>query len=446
MSCISSNISSKRAWSLILIFLGLLTLADNILSNALPIILGPVPPQTPGFWNLTTMALILSTASELVGQLVLGFFAFYYSSKHAMYFNSSSILISSICSLLSLLLLAKGAVWTSALAPVFKVIGGGSHSTAFLTLVLLREQTSGSLRAALIYATGAVIVLCQMIASSVTPLLANSNPILPYILSILCCLLAYVATLLHDNDGSPRLEKADHSSTRPLLKNVSEAKSAFSPTLREFRADYSQIWRSMSFQAISPVRLLGLVFVLASIAKATRPLFITYIQHRVGITPQFANYLWLVRFIMSLFIFAVLLPRAVILLSRRKPTQLRSLTLAISKGGVVLLATGAFFIGLAQSKPLLILGLIVNTLGVATDLSLLAFAADSITEDIASRFFMFIASLESAGTLIGIGFLYPLYQLCLDDHTIVGGVPYYACAALFAVAGCIVWSMEPVAD
>lgn len=70
----------------------------------------------------------------------------------------------------------------------------------------------------------------------------------------------------------------------------------------------------------------------------------------------------------------------------------------------------------------------VNTLGVATDLALLAFAADTVTGDIASCFFMITASLESVGTLIGIALLYPLYQISLDDKTLFGGIPYYICA------------------
>lgn len=50
---------------LAVVFLTLLTSGDNILTNALPIALGSVPPQLPGFWNLTTKALILSTVSGM---------------------------------------------------------------------------------------------------------------------------------------------------------------------------------------------------------------------------------------------------------------------------------------------------------------------------------------------------------------------------------------------
>lgn len=70
----------------------------------------------------------------------------------------------------------------------------------------------------------------------------------------------------------------------------------------------------------------------------------------------------------------------------------------------------------------------INTFGVATDLALLVFAADAVDGETTSWFFMAIASLESAGTLIGIGLLYPPYQIYLDDKTLFGGIPYYICA------------------
>lgn len=70
----------------------------------------------------------------------------------------------------------------------------------------------------------------------------------------------------------------------------------------------------------------------------------------------------------------------------------------------------------------------MNTLGIATDLSLLAFAADSIPEDAAGRTFMLIASLESFGYLVGVGVLYPIYQWSLEKGSWAGGTAYYICA------------------
>lgn len=148
---------------------------------------------------------------------------------------------------------------------------------------------------------------------------------------------------------------------------------------------------------------------------------------------------------MSLVIFSAVLP-LVVMLWCRSPFRLPStLNLYVGKISIVLLSLGAILIGVARTEPVLISGkipyfertdpeeakhhkgLVVNTLGVATDLALLAFATDTVPENIASFFFIAIASLESTGTLIGIAVLYPLYQIFLDDKTLLGGMPYYVC-------------------
>ncbi|KAI3316734.1 hypothetical protein HD806DRAFT_527656 [Xylariaceae sp. AK1471] len=445
MSSISENRHTNGGLLLATVFLCLLTLADSILSNSLPIALGSASPQTPGFWNLTTTALILSAASDLIGQVFLNILTCRYSSEYAMNFNSFSILIASIYSLVSSFQATEGLAWIPAIASIFKIIGGGSHATAFLTLTLIREKTSGTLCAALIYTTGATIVLCQTIASVVTPSLAIQSPILPYIISILCCVLAIVVTIIYNKAGGSASDPdwADNSSAQPLLPNGAAVENATSPRALAGMMGCSGGWHNKPSMTKEVLKSIGFIFFIAAIAKATRPLFITYIQHRVGIIPKLANYLWLVRTVMSLVIFAVVLPLVVILLPRCTSRLPSTITLSAAKISVVLLAIGALLIGVAQSEPVLISGLLINTLGVATDLSLLAYATDAITEDMASYFFLTIASLESAGTLIGIGLLYPLYQLCLDNDTLFGGIPYYICAGLFAIAGVRVWSTKP---
>ncbi|KAI1154177.1 hypothetical protein F4825DRAFT_412822 [Nemania diffusa] len=429
---------------LVAAFLALLTLADNMVANTLPITLDSASAQIPGFWNLLTANLVISTISDLISQLVLISLIYHYSLGYAMHINSFSILIASIYSLNSLFWRTDGLAWTSVIAPVFKIIGGGSHATTFLTIMLIRENISGSLRAAFIYMTGAVIVLCQTIASEVTPFLARKSPTLPYIFSIACCILASVLAIVYNTTESlvSDQECSNDRSTEPLLSHIAASRDNYLVPLFGFKETYSQIWRDMQPITRKALKSLGFIFFVAAIAKATRPLFINYIQHRVGVTPELASYLWAVRTVMSLAIFAVILPLAVILLNKYTSLVSSTITLYTAKASIVLLAIGALLIGLAQSKPVLVSGLVINTLGVATDLGLLAFAADTVPEAIASCFFMAIASLESAGTLIGIAVLYPLYQLCLYNDTLVGGIPYYFCAGLFTVAGVKAWQIK----
>ncbi|TRX91122.1 hypothetical protein FHL15_007910 [Xylaria flabelliformis] len=293
---------------LLVAFLTLLALADNILANALPLALESEPPQVPGFWNLTTIALILSTVS--------------------------------------------------------------------VTTTYDATESQASVRAC-----------------------------------------------------------ANDPSTQPLLLHETTSQDSQSATLWELGEIHYRTWNNKPSMVRKVLKSVGWIFFLAAVAKATRPLFLTYIQHRVGITPELASYLWSVRTVMSLVIFVVFLPLVVVVLTKYTPWPLNAINLYTAKISVILLTTGALLIGLARSKPVLVSG-------VTTDLALLSFTADVVTDDLANCVFMTIASLESAGTLIGILLLYPLYQLGLHDKTLFGGIPYYLCAGLFTIAGIKVWRMK----
>ncbi|KAI0190546.1 hypothetical protein F4808DRAFT_453858 [Astrocystis sublimbata] len=444
MDRISENRYAIGNCLIAVVFLALLTLADNVVASTLPTVLGPGPPQIPGFWNLTTTALILSTVSDLIGQLVLIPATYHYSLRFAMKLNSLSVLAASMSSssLIPVFQGVDGLAWVPAVAGIFKMIGGGSHAAAFLTITLIQKNASGSLRTVLICTTGAAVVLCQTIASAVTPPLSKRSPILLYLLSIACCILAGIATVGYSTTRSPASDRqrSNDPSRQPLLSYTNQ--DHFSPNLLGFIKIYYTRWNSKPFITRKVLAILGFIFFVLSISKATRPLFLTYIQYRSGITPELASYLWLARTVMSMVIFTMVLPLAVIVLAKytSRIVTPNVVTLYTAKIGVIFLAIGAILIGLARPRPVLISGLIINTLGVATDLALLAFAVDVVPEDIATSFFMVLATLESAGTLVGIGFLYPLYQLYLYDVALVGGIPQ----GFYMIAGVQIWQIMPL--
>ncbi|RYC63532.1 hypothetical protein CHU98_g2666 [Xylaria longipes] len=364
MSVISGNRYAMENCLLAVVFLALLTLADSILTNALPVALGSVPPQVPGFWNLTTTALVLSTVSA----------AYHYGSRLTS-------------SLVSVFWRADGHAWIPVVTGIFKIIGGGSHATAFLTITLIRKCPSGSLRLQRNGEPNERSSMCKQSFSTTAPLTCSDKPRSP----------------------------------------LGDAMGTLQDTLQEM--EYQAIYDQKSVEVTRLNILLGG-------CRESYSAFIHYVYSTSSRRDP--------RIVMSLVIFIVVLPLVVIVLAKYTSSSPNAINLMTAEVGVILLTTGALLIGLAQTKPVLISGLVINTLGVATDLALLAFAADVVTEDLASCFFMTIASLESAGTLVGIGLLYPLYQLGLYDDTLFGGIPYYICAGLFTIAGVRVWQMKPL--
>ncbi|KAI0202874.1 hypothetical protein F4808DRAFT_60979 [Astrocystis sublimbata] len=429
------------------IFLSLLTLADSLIVNALPITIGPEPPQTPGFWNQGTSALIVSILSEMIGQSILLAVTYRYGSHYALKLNSLSIFIIAALSLAALSGGPEGCLWLPAITGLFRVFGGGSHATLFLTIILIRQISRGSIRAAAIYATGSFVVIQQSMASAFTPYLVGQNPALPYLISMACCIVAGVIAITSDVTQCPacgRLSTSDSTTRQPLLLHVVKSQAKHCPRLQELCQAHAKAIATSRCMARKVLKYLALVSFLAAIAKATRPLFTTYIQHRVGVTPEFATKLWYWRAAVSSGIFMPILPLTVVIFAKYTSLSPNAINLWIAKFSIIFIAKGALLIGLSLTHPQLFLGLLVNTLGVATDLALLAFAADVVPTDIASCFFLAMAQIESAGTLVGIWALYPLYQLSLDDKTLLGGAPYYVCAGLFAIGGITVWQMKPL--
>lgn len=92
-------------------------------------------------------------------------------------------------------------------------------------------------------------------------------------LSIVCCLLAYVVGIAYvrlQNGSDSPLER-NNAVTQPLLPNLEQ--------LLEMELAINTIAN------YRPLLLVSVVFFIAAISKATRPLFTSYIQRRYGVSP-----------------------------------------------------------------------------------------------------------------------------------------------------------------
>ncbi|KAM5528866.1 hypothetical protein FOXYSP1_16710 [Fusarium oxysporum f. sp. phaseoli] len=189
-----------------------------------------------------------------------------------------------------------------------------------------------------------------------------------------------------------------------------------------------------------------------AISQASRPLFATYAQQRCGLSPTERTYLaakagnlWLLRNEISLFIFGVLLP---CLISMEANTRLFSNNINLSIGGcsVTLMALGAIMISVSDSSLAITIGsffldflnnlindnegLIINTFGVSSNLSLLCFTANRLPSSAVGPVLMSFALSESVGSLVGIVIIYPTYQWSIDEKT-----PFYAGSLLYVFCG-----------
>ncbi|KAF5546224.1 ent-kaurene oxidase [Fusarium napiforme] len=423
--------SDTKSACLALVFLGLMTLADSITDSLLPALADDAHTQS-GHWNLGTAALVLKGVSDIVGQFVIGYVLNIRSKHHAMNLNATSILVASLVTLLSLCYEQQWPILVAVVGPLVRCIGGGSHASAFLILSILHDQAPTHYRFASYYCTGAVSVVAQSLGPFFASKLADSSHLLPGILSGTCCLIGF--GIVDSIKSAPcESNNSSHDESTSLLPNHQhdvEPKS-LDISVTEY---LSRCFGKRSLIKTSSLIFLPQVFFLMAICKSTRPLFKAYIQHRDDVSPAEAEALWLLRSVMSVVIFGIILP-CVVLHTAPSVTYPNSINLHAARIGVLFISIGAFMIGLSGSLRSITAALVINTLGVATDLSLLAFASCGFSSSDAGTVMMTLASIESAGTLLGIGVLYPIYQWSINEGLpfLVGGVPYYICGSLYAV-------------
>ncbi|KAF4445051.1 hypothetical protein FACUT_253 [Fusarium acutatum] len=423
---------------LVLVFLGLMTLGDSITDSLLPALADDAHTQS-GRWNLGTAALLLRGVSDIIGQLVIGYFLKTKSKHHAMNLNTTSILFASLVTLLSLCYEQQWPILIAIVGPLVRCIGGGSHASAFLILAILHDQAPTHYRFATYYCTGAVSVVAQSLGPFFTSILADSSHLLPGILSGTCCLIGF--GIVDSLKSTPcESNNSGHDESTSLLPN--HQSDAELKRLNVSVTEYlSRCFGKRSLTRSSSLMFLPQVFFLMAICKSTRPLFKGYIQHRDDVSPTEAETLWLLRSVMSVVIFGIILP-GIVLRTAPRVSYPNSINLHAARISVLFISIGAFMIGLSGSLHSITAALVINTLGVATDLSLLAFASCNFSSPDAGTVMMTLASIESAGTLLGIGVLYPIYQWSIREDLpfLVGGVPYYICGSLYAVTAVVLWS------
>ncbi|KNB13847.1 hypothetical protein FOXG_21356 [Fusarium oxysporum f. sp. lycopersici 4287] len=365
--------------------LGLLTLADCVTDNQL-LNLANDSQMQPGFWNLRTCAIVLGGVSDMIGQFVLGYVLSIRSKYCAMIINTTSILAA---------------------------------------VIVTSSITTGSF--AYYYMTGAIVALSQPLGSFSASRLSKHSHILPGALSGLCCIMTYaIIIFLRQTDADTK--ESSQNETSPLLPDGQQILRGDDAPASHMTASEHITWLcgSSSLFRSRELKFLPRVFVLMGFCKSTRPLFTTYIQHRHGVSPTEADHLWLVRTVLSvaLFVFTGL--------HTAYTKQSDNINLAQAKVAILFISVGALAIGLPGSYD-----------SITIDLSILAFASTLLEGHDAGSTLMLIASIESFGTLVGVGALYPLYQWSLQDGLpfLAGGIPYYTCGTLYAVAAVILWSV-----
>lgn len=219
------------------------------------------------------------------------------------------------------------------------------------------------------YLIGAVLALCQNIGTSLVAPLSRLFEALPYVISIASCLLTVVVIIYY-----VRLE----IDKREDLDGIEAIESSFGHG--DFRESGETTQTTLKEQDSLNLFLLISTIALAAIPKVTRTLFTTYVTRRYGVpfdevcnetSYMFhtirahclkAQTLWLMRTIMTILVFSLVLPSAVVTLSRKGYSQPSTMALMAGKASILLVCIGALMVRLAREIFFLTVGKLSNLL------------------------------------------------------------------------------------
>ncbi|KAK2670067.1 MFS transporter superfamily [Fusarium oxysporum f. sp. vasinfectum] len=357
------------------------------------------------------------------------------SHHEAIRLNVWSILIATFATYTSSWLLPTWKHLNAVVGPLANFLGGGSHTSKFLTLTTLHSRNTSCARTMYCYMTGFITVLAQVLGPIlVTGLSPSSSHWSGLLAGILCLTAGAIAMFLDSRDYATDELGQDESASvaDPLLSNRRCPHDGSSHPDDGVISLVELLKICLGLKAPRRDKVLAFtlrIFFFIAISQASRPLFATYAQERCGLTPTEADNLWLLRSEISMFIFGVLLPCLIFMKGHTRRFS-NNINLTIGRCSVILMALGAIVISIADSSLAITIGLIVNTFGVSSNLSLLCFVANRLSSSAVGPDLMSFALSDSVGSLVGIVIIYPAYQWSIDEKT-----PFYAGSLLYVFCG-----------
>ncbi|KAJ0127750.1 putative Sel1-like repeat-containing protein C1B3.10c [Fusarium oxysporum f. sp. albedinis] len=404
------------------------------------------PHWRPGFWDAGTARVIVTQVSNISSAYILGSSLRTLSHHEAIGLNIGSILLATIATYASSCFLPTWTYLNAVVGPLAKFLGGGSHASKFLTLTVLHSRNTPCARTIYSYLTGFITVLAQVLGPIlVTRLSRRSSHWSGLVAGILCLTAGGIAVFLDSTNYATQELSQDESGsvTDTLLSSRRYSHEGSSHPDDGVVSPVGLLKICLGLKAPPREKILAFtpwIFFFIAISQASRPLFATFAQQRCGLSSTEAGNLWLLRSEISLFIFGVLLP---CLISMEAHTRLFSnnINLSIGRCSVTLMALGAIMISVSDSSLAITIGLIINTLGVSSNLSLLCFTANRLPSSAVGPVLMSFALSESVGSLVGIVIIYPTYQWSIDEKTpfYAGSLLYVFCGLNYTAIAAVIW-------
>ncbi|PGH19271.1 hypothetical protein AJ80_04138 [Polytolypa hystricis UAMH7299] len=337
-------------------------------------------------------------------------------------------------------------VWISTLA---FVIGGGFITTGSLIWTMMADVTTEAQRTTVFFQFGVAAMASDFVSSLATSWLMRYNPWVPMFIgwSLVVIGLLPAFALPETMESLPMKKESGYDYELEQLRSDSEDTST--PTeetykhtggLHGLKAKIQSKLAPFAF-IYSNRHLLILLssFVVYRLSRGTYWFLVQYISNRYGWTIADANLLVSLKSILTVALFVAILPGISWVLVSRLHYHIREKDLILAKASIIFLLAGTLTMGIAPSIVFMIIGLVVQTLGIGFVFLTRSLATTMVSRDQTARLYTFIEILQGLGLIIASPLMTSFFTVGLEAGGFWVGLPWIIAAVLFGITAALLW-------
>ncbi|KAK6832008.1 hypothetical protein RU639_002659 [Aspergillus parasiticus] len=326
------------------------------------------------------------------------------------------------------------------LAPLFEIIGGGPAIITTIVHLLAAEVTTPETRTSTFFVIRAMAIAAAILAQLVSSFLMTRNAWVPWLLGLLCILLAMFAVPYAPNppiknppDENTMLDPGQHNARSMGTLNQEETLSSKHATIRSrlaLVAKQLQEGTKVVYGNFSLIVLLAMSFLGELCEDSLAMVLLLYISKRYSWEFAQANFLWALGEAVQFVFLIILLPHINTMLLARFKMNAYATDFTISIASTTMLSLGSLLLGIGVSIPVAIIGVILMSTGGGLQSALRSLVTIVISPDDISVVYSIFTILHALSTSL-VGPIYSgAFTLGLKFGTEYTGLPFIVASTL----------------
>ncbi|KAK7931277.1 adenylate cyclase [Apiospora marii] len=321
------------------------------------------------------------------------------------------------------------ATWASA---IFTFIGGGPAVFNAMVFTIAADIVSEEQRSTIFSYLAAAVIGGELIASPLVYLVMERSLWLPIYLGMGCLVVATIIPVFLAETLSRQPRRQPPESQQPLVSWLETVRQETK------KLDEAMRWLTWGNWKVS---VLLCTFLLTMLGRFAQEILLQYVTRRYHWSWSKASLLLSIRAALNLALLLIIIPSASHVLVHWRSHSVQRSNLLLAWASAMLLAAGAFVIGLAETSLAMACGLAVFALGAGYNSLVRSLLASLVEQRHAGMLYTAVSIFETAGVLVAGPLLAFCFRTGLDWGGPWIGLPYLAAGCLFAVAAAAVGFM-----